>query len=221
MLTLLILFRLRLILCRGAWRATVHEVTKSQIPLSDWACTHTFYASPKNIGYIAIACIFRTIGVVVLWVKRQITASLWSLTSYLYNSVSNIPSTSLIEPGPAGVRQEPTFCMTASDEKSDYLHNWKDNTELHFSCGSCDFLSKWINIKFPEFNKGNNPLWERINKIEKQWEVIGGMLIFSPFYVWGKHAQNFSSWTALLAVFKWSRITMEREICKYPCHNSS
>ena len=180
MLTLLILFRLRLILCRGAWRATVHEVTKSQIPLSDWACTHTFYASPKNIGYIAIACIFRTIGVVVLWVKRQITASLWSLTSYLYNSVSNIPSTSLIEPGPAGVRQEPTFCMTASDEKSDYLHNWKDNTELHFSCGSCDFLSKWINIKFPEFNKGNNPLWERINKIEKQWEVIGGMLIFSP-----------------------------------------
>ena len=188
MLTLLILFRLRLILCRGAWRATVHGVTKSQIPLSDWACTHTFYASPKNIGYIAIACIFRTIGVVVLWVKRQITASLWSLTSCLYNSVSNIPSTSLIEPGPTGVRQEPTFCMTASlDEKSDYLRNWKDNTELHFSCGSCDLLSKWINIKFPEFiffspefKKRNNLLWERINKIEKQWEVIGGMWIFSP-----------------------------------------
>lgn len=49
----------------------------------------------------------------------------------------------------------------------------------HVICFIC-YLSKWINIKFPEYKKRNNPLWERINKIEKQWEVIGGMLIFFP-----------------------------------------
>ena len=110
--------------------------TKSQLRLSDSVHTHI-------LGHwLSCNCLHtQNNRSVVLWVKHQTAASLWSWTSYHYNSVSNIPSTSLIALGPASVRQEPTFCMTGSlDKKSNSLHNWKDSTELHFSCGSCDLL---------------------------------------------------------------------------------
>ena len=109
---------------------------------------------------------------VVLWVKHRITASLRSLTSYLYNSVSNILSTLLIELGPSSGGKNLHFAWQAHWMRRAILYiiertipNYIFPVD-HVIC-FIFYISKWINIKFPKFKTINNPLWKRLNKMEK------------------------------------------------------
>ena len=95
-----------------------------------------------------------------------------SLTSYLYNSVSNILSTLLIELGPSSGGKNLHFAWQAHWMRRAILYiiertipNYIFPVD-HVIC-FIFYISKWINIKFPKFKTINNPLWKRLNKMEK------------------------------------------------------
>ena len=58
---------------RGAWRATVHRVPKSQTRLSNWACTHTYACVYVCVNPHMAVCIYVS---VYMHVKKE---QFWSL----------------------------------------------------------------------------------------------------------------------------------------------
>ena len=105
---------------RGAWWATVHGVTKSQTPLSDWTHTHT--AHPLQKEWIICGFLHVAHGSLPLFVCTccflcaQFSSSFLNLADNFYSFMIHFRQHILLEasPGPIGwVKSLPLFahCM--------------------------------------------------------------------------------------------------------------
>ena len=105
---------------RGAWWATVHGVTKSQTPLSDWTHTHT--AHPLQKEWIICGFLHVAHGSLPLFVCTccflcaQFSSSFLNLADNFYSFMIHFRQYILLEasPGPIGwVKSLPLFahCM--------------------------------------------------------------------------------------------------------------